>query len=180
MRIRFGEACKLLKTPHVAQRNVGHRMVKQTELRRCDRHFSFLISHFSFYIFHFIFLISHFRFPRVSAFRQTPPSTRLGNRGQSCLSTDRRAPTSRTSLPRSRAGCTRPRTVGLSNCRVSDAKHLKALNLKSYQASSLCLNIRKEEAFLLPPLRPTAQPFLQYRYCRLQIYSYLRAVYYTI
>ena len=46
------------------------------------------ISHFSFYIFHFSFPISHFRFPRVSAFRQTPPSTRLGNRGQSCLSTD--------------------------------------------------------------------------------------------
>ena len=50
-----------------------------------------------FFISHFIFLISHFRSLRVSAFRQTPPSTRLGNRGQSCLSTDRRAPTSRTS-----------------------------------------------------------------------------------
>ena len=49
-----------------------------------------LISHFSFSISHFPFFISHFRFPRVSAFRQTPPSTRLGNRGQSCLSTDRR------------------------------------------------------------------------------------------
>ena len=46
------------------------------------------ISQFSFLILYFSFLIFHFRFPRVSAFRQTPPSTRLGNRGQSCLSTD--------------------------------------------------------------------------------------------
>ena len=50
----------------------------------------FFISHVIFFISHFSFLILDFRFPRVSAFRQTPPSTRLGNRGQSCLSTDRR------------------------------------------------------------------------------------------
>ena len=83
---------------------MGHVASKQVELRKCDHHFpflilyfSFLIFHFSFYIFHFSFFISLFRFLRVSAFRQTPPSTRLGNRGQSCLSTDCRAPTSRTS-----------------------------------------------------------------------------------
>ena len=85
---------KWLKSPHAAERNVGYGALKQTELLLRP---SSPISNFSFLISHFSFLI--FRFPRVSAFRQTPPSTRLGNRGQSCLSTDRRAPTSRTSPP---------------------------------------------------------------------------------
>ena len=79
------------------------------------------------------FLISHFSFPILDS-RGSAPSGRLhnGNWGISvrhpigvwvaCLSTDRRARTSRTSIPRSRAGCTRLRTVGLSNCRVSDAE----------------------------------------------------------
>ena len=109
----------------------------------------FLISHFIFFISHFSFLILDFRFPRVSAFRQTPPSTRLGNRGQSCLSTDRRAPTSRTSLPRSRAGCTRPRTVGLSNCRVSDAKHLKSIKSVIIPRLFPVPEQRMEEAFFV-------------------------------
>ena len=74
----------------------------------------FLISHFIFFILYFSFLILDFRFPRVSAFRQTPPSTRLGNRGQSCLSTDRRAPTSRASPHTTQ----HIRVVGLSNCRT--------------------------------------------------------------
>ncbi len=60
---------------------------------------------------------------RVCAFRQTPPSM-IGESWQSRLSTDRRAPTSRPSPPRSRAGCMRPRTVGSSNCRVSGALHM--------------------------------------------------------
>ena len=75
-------------------------------------HFSFPISHFPFLIFHFSFFILDT--PRVSAFRQTPPSTRLGNRGQSCLSTDRRAPTSRASPQTTQ----HIRVVGLSNCRT--------------------------------------------------------------
>ena len=50
------EKRKLLITPHVAKRNVGHRTAKQTSP---IFHFSFFIFHFSFFIFHFSFFIFH-------------------------------------------------------------------------------------------------------------------------
>ena len=45
------EKRKLLITPHVAKRNVGHRTAKQTQLRRCAPHLPSPIFHFSFLIF---------------------------------------------------------------------------------------------------------------------------------
>ena len=57
---------------------------------------SFPISHFSFLISHFSFFIFHFRYP---AGQRLPADTTamIGESWQPCLSTDRRAPTSRTS-----------------------------------------------------------------------------------
>ena len=110
------------------------------------------------------FLISHFSFPILDS-RGSAPSGRLhnGNWGISvrhpigvwvaCLSTDRRARTSRTSIPRSRAGCTRLRTVGLSNCRVSDAYHTKASISVIIPSLFHAPQPRTEEAFLFPPSR---------------------------
>ena len=133
----------------------------------------FLISHFIFFILYFSFLILDSRGSAPSGRHHRPRD--WGIAGKAVSAPIVVAPTSRTSLPRSRAGCTRPRTVGLSNCRVSDAKHLKALNLKSYQASSLCLNSAWKRLFLydMPLIKKRSAPERLANKMITNIYKYL-------